>query len=156
MHPLIHAFSYGFLKLLGGKEVVHFSCVTSVAHFFICMGYDFMNKVNERVRKIRKAAKLSQEKVGKLLGLKTSTYSQKEREGNFNGDDLVTLANYFKVDVREFLYDDIETIDPIIIIPDECYMLNERERHVITMYRNLSKEKQKEIFAFVFNTFKNK
>ena len=109
MHPLIHAFSYGFLKLLGGKEVVHFSCVTSVAHFFICMGYDFMNKVNERVRKIRKAAKLSQEKGGKLLGLKTSTYSQKEREG-----------------------------------------------HVITMYRNLSKEKQKEIFAFVFNTFKNK
>lgn len=115
-----------------------------------------MNKVNERVRKARKQAKYSQAQLGKMLNLKTSTYSQKEREGKFSGEDLLKLADIFKVDVREFLYDDTEIIKPTVIIPDECYVLNDREGNIITMYRNVSKEKKKEIFAFVFNTFKNK
>ncbi len=115
-----------------------------------------MKKVNERVRKTRKQAKYSQAQLGKMLNLKTSTYSQKEREGKFSGEELQILADIFKVDVREFLYDDIKIPEPVVIIPDECYMLNNREGHIITMYRNLSKDTQNEIFAFVFNTFKNK
>ncbi|MBO5210443.1 MAG: helix-turn-helix domain-containing protein [Clostridia bacterium] len=43
-----------------------------------------MNKINERVRKIRKQAKYSQAMLGKMLNLKTSTYSQKEREGKLS------------------------------------------------------------------------
>ena len=70
---------------------------------------------------------------------------------------MLILADIFKVDVRKFLYDDIaDEIKPYVIIPDEYYMLNDREGHIITMYRNVSKQKQKEIFAFVFNTFKMK
>ncbi len=119
-----------------------------------------MNEINGRVRKIRKQAKCSQARLGKMLNLKTSTYSQKEREGKFTGEDLLILADIFKVDIREFLYENYNNVEyeikPYVIIPDECYMLNNREGHIITMYRNVSKEKQKEIFAFIFNTFKNK
>lgn len=66
-----------------------------------------MNKVNKRVRKIRKRVKCNQSEIGQVFNLKTSTYSQKEREGKFSGEELVVLADFFKIDVREFLYDDI-------------------------------------------------
>ncbi len=115
-----------------------------------------MNKVNKRVHKIRKQAKYSQAEIGKVLNLKTSTYSQKEREGKFSGEELVILADFFKIDVREFLYDDIPKIEPIVIIPEECYLLNRREAELLTLYRNLSIPKQKELFAFAYNIFKNK
>ncbi|MBQ3057837.1 MAG: hypothetical protein IJD00_02690, partial [Clostridia bacterium] len=59
-------------------------------------------------------------------------------------------------DVREFLYDDIPKIEPIVIIPEEYYLLNRREAELLTLYRNLSIPKQKEIFAFAYNIFKNK
>ena len=113
-----------------------------------------MDKINERIQKIRRDAKYKQSEVAELLNMKTNTYSIRERRGKFTGEDLLKLAAIFQVDVRKFLYDDIDLIKPTVIVPDECYMLNDREGHVITMYRNLSKEKQKEIFAFVYNTFK--
>ncbi len=136
-------------------EVIHFLCVTSVAHFFILWGI-YMKRVNERIRKIRRKLKYKQYEVARLFNTDPNNFSKRERMGTFDGEELVMLADFFKVDVREFLYDNIDAIKPHVIIPDECYLLNDREGHIITMYRNSSKEKQKEIFAFVFNTFKNK
>lgn len=115
-----------------------------------------MNKINERVRKIRKQNKYTQAKTALLLNLKASGYSKKESKGNFLAEELLTLAEFFKVDVRQFFYDDVDAIKPYIIIPDECYMLNEREGHLITMYRNSSKEKKKEMYAAIFNIFTDK
>ncbi len=115
-----------------------------------------MNKINQRVRKIRNERKYKQHQIAKVFDMDPSSYSKKERTGKFTGEELLTLADFFKVDVRQFFYDDNDAIKPYVIIPDECYMLNDSEGHIITMYRNLSKEKQKEIFAFVFNMFKNK
>ena len=115
-----------------------------------------MSEINKRVYKIRKKAKYTQAEIGKVLNLKTSTYSQKEREGKFSGEELVILADFFKIDVREFLYDDIPKVEPIVIIPEECYLLNRREAKMLTLYSNLSIPKQKEIFAFAYNIFKNK
>ncbi len=115
-----------------------------------------MSEINERIRKIRKRLKYKQYEVAELLNMKLDTYSKRERNGTFTGEELLMLADIFKVDVREFFYDDIETIKPYVIIPDECYMLDHYEGHIITMYRNTTKEKQKEIFAFVFNMFKGK
>lgn len=115
-----------------------------------------MNKVNQRVQKIRRQLKYKQSDIAKLFNMKLDTYSKKERIRTFTGEELLLLADFFKVDIRLFFYDDIEEIKPHVIIPDECYMLDYREGHIITMYRNTTKEKQKEIFAFVFNTFKSK
>ncbi len=113
-----------------------------------------MNKINQRVKKLRKQNKYSQKNIGNLLGMKTSTYSQMEREGNFNGDELVLLADFFKVDVKTFLYDDIPETPVIIEIPDDYYQLNRREYDLITMYRCVNKESKFKIFEFVHNQFK--
>ena len=113
-----------------------------------------MNKINQRVRKLRKQNKYSQKDIGILLGKKTSTYSQMEREGNFTGDELVILADFFKVDVKTFLYDDIPAPPIINIIPDDYLQLNKREYDLITMYRYVNKEIKLEIFKFVYDEFK--
>ncbi len=113
-----------------------------------------MNKINERVKKLRKQNKYSQKDIGNLLGMKTSTYSQMEREGNFNGDELVLLADFFKVDVKTFLYDDIPETPVIIEIPDDYYQLNRREYDLMTMYRCVNKESKAEIFKFAYEQFK--
>ncbi|MBO5210428.1 MAG: helix-turn-helix domain-containing protein [Clostridia bacterium] len=113
-----------------------------------------MNKINQRVKKLRKQNKYSQKNIGNLLGMKTSTYSQMEREGNFNGDELVLLADFFKVDVKTFLYDDIPETPVIIEIPDDYYQLNRREYDLITMYRCVNKESKAEIFKFAYEQFK--
>ena len=113
-----------------------------------------MNKINQRVKKLRKQNKYSQKDIGILLGKKTSTYSQMEREGNFTGDELVILADHFKVDVKAFLYDDIPAPPIINIIPDDYLQLNKREYDLITMYRYVNKEIKLEIFKFVYDEFK--
>ena len=113
-----------------------------------------MNKINQRVKKLRKQNKYSQKDIGILLGKKTSTYSQMEREGNFTGDELVILADFFKVDVKTFLYDDIPAPPIINIIPDDYLQLNKREYYLITMYRYVNKEIKLEIFKFVYDEFK--
>lgn len=113
-----------------------------------------MNKINQRVKKLRKQNKYSQKNIGNLLGMKTSTYSQMEREGNFNGDELVLLADFFKVDVKTFLYDDIPETPVIIEIPDDYYQLNRREYDLMTMYRCVNKESKAEIFKFAYEQFK--
>ena len=113
-----------------------------------------MNKINQRVKKLRKQNKYSQKDIGILLGKKTSTYSQMEREGNFTGDELVVLADFFKVDVKAFLYDDIPNTPVIIEIPDDYYQLNRREFDIVTMFRCCNKETKNEIFKFVYDEFK--
>ena len=133
-----------------------FRCVTSVAHFFDFKGCGSMNTVNERVRNIRRRAKYNQTELGKLLGLKTSTYSQKERQGNFTGEDLIKLADIFKIDVREFLYDSIPETEPIEIIPEEYWCLDEWEEEIIKIYRYVKREQKKELYAFALKTFQNK
>lgn len=115
-----------------------------------------MKKVNQRVRRIRKRLGCKQYEIAPILNMTARNYSNKERNGTFDGEELVIIADFLKTDVREFLYDNIDIIKPLIIIPDECYLLNDREGHIITMYRNSSKQKQKEIFEFIFNTFKHK
>ena len=104
-----------------------------------------MNKINQRVKKLRKQNKYSQKDIGILLGKKTSTYSQMEREGNFTGDELVILADHFKVDVKAFLYDDIPNTPVIIEIPDDYYQLNRREFDIVTMFRCCNKETKNKV-----------
>ena len=44
--------------------------------------------VNERIKFLRKQKNYNQEQMGKFFGIKTSTYSQKERKGYFTAEDV--------------------------------------------------------------------
>ena len=54
--------------------------------------------INERIRKYRKLKKLSQGQLADKLGIKTSTYSQMEREGNVSADMVLKIADVLDVD----------------------------------------------------------
>ena len=112
-----------------------------------------MNTVNERVRNIRRRAKYNQTELGKLLGLKTSTYSQKERCGHFTGEDLIKLAEIFDVDVREFLYDNIPETEPTIIVPEDCWHLDDWEEEIIKIYRYVTREQKKKFMPMLLRHF---
>ena len=56
-------------------------------------------EVNYRIYNYRKKYGYTQAQLGKMLGLKTSTYSQMERKGNIDTDILKKLAEIFNVSV---------------------------------------------------------
>ncbi len=120
-----------------------------------------MNKINKRIKYRRMEGNYTQHDIAKVLNKKNSTYAQQERTGNFNGEELVILADFFGVDVRTFLYDNIPEPQPprTIVIdetPDDCYRLTSQEVDLLTLYQNLSKEKQKAVFKFAYEKFKER
>ncbi len=114
-----------------------------------------MYTINERVKIIRNRLNYTQGEVAEQLGIKLSTYSQNERQGKLSGELLVKLADLFEVDVKCFLYDNTD-IPTKTVIKEEGYILNNKEIALLTIYRNLSKKNQKEIFTFSYNLFKEK
>lgn len=48
----------------------------------------------------------SQRDAAEHLGIKLSTYSQRERCGDLTGEFLIELSKFFEVYVKAFLYDD--------------------------------------------------
>ncbi len=67
--------------------------------------------INERIKKLRLEKGFSQEKMGELLGIKTSTYSQMERNGIISAQRLKILAEIFDVSY-EFLLDGKKELVP--------------------------------------------
>ncbi len=53
---------------------------------------------NQRIKHLRLLKNFNQRKMGEMLGIKTSTYSQKERNGNFTADDIKIICHTFDVD----------------------------------------------------------
>ncbi|MBR2040373.1 MAG: helix-turn-helix transcriptional regulator [Clostridia bacterium] len=64
--------------------------------------------INQRVRELRVSRKVNQKTLGKVLGIKTSTYSQMERKGNISAERLRLIAEYFKVDYNYLLSGEIQ------------------------------------------------
>ena len=60
--------------------------------------------INQRICFYRKKLKLTQSQVGKMLGVKTSTYSQMERRGNITCENLIKLSEILSVDTLTLLY----------------------------------------------------
>lgn len=65
--------------------------------------------IDERVVKFRKAEGINQTEMGKYLGIKTTTYSQKERNGKFDGEALKIIAEVLDIDVKILLYGELKT-----------------------------------------------
>ncbi len=66
------------------------------------------NEINARIKKLRKQARLTQEDMGKMLGMKRSTYAHIESYGNFKPEHLRILSINFERTVDELIYGDNE------------------------------------------------
>lgn len=62
------------------------------------------NEVNERIKMYRKEKKLTQGELAKIIGVKTSTYSQMEREGNITVDMALKIAEVLGIDPNLIIY----------------------------------------------------
>ncbi len=63
-------------------------------------------KTNERIKKLRKEAKITQEEMGAMLGMKRSTYAHTEAYGKFKYEDLRIIALHFGRTVDELVEGD--------------------------------------------------
>jgi transcriptional regulator with XRE-family HTH domain len=120
--------------------------------------------INARIRRYRKAAHLTQSQLGEMLEIKTSTYSQMERNGQITCDMLLRLANVLKIDVSVLLLgenickENKENTNNIISIPQPFENKNTftteltmREYKIIQAFRNLSEQKKIWACENVFN-----
>ncbi len=131
--------------------------------------------INERIKKYRLEKKLTQAELGKKLGLKCSTYSQMERQGGISVDMAHQIAAILEIDPNLIFFDEPEEkldfspvkpqllqmkspsdIDEILYgnhsetkETDDLTILTNTEKSIISIYRNLSKTKQKLIRNYI-------
>ena len=73
--------------------------------YFRVMKMDFSQlTVNERIRFLRKLKNYTQEQMGEFFGIKTSTYSQRERKGSFTAEDVKIVCEVFRVDPNVIVF----------------------------------------------------
>ncbi len=63
-------------------------------------------KTNERIKKLRKEARITQEEMGAMLGMKRSTYAHTEAYGHFKDEHLRIIALTFNRTVDELIEGD--------------------------------------------------
>lgn len=59
--------------------------------------------INERIKRYRNAAKLTQCEVAEMLGEKRSTYANMEKNGNIRAETVMKLSAIFGIDPKELL-----------------------------------------------------
>ena len=125
--------------------------------------------INERVRMYRKRCPLTQNEMAERLGMKGSTYSQMEREGNIPAYRLMQIANVLGIEPY-LLFEGEKTIihkpDPIIIPstppepptphelptppePDPLEILSHKERNILKIFRFLPQEKKNKLYKYI-------
>lgn len=133
--------------------------------------------INQKIREVRKAQKLTQPQVAQRMGMLYDTYSKKERCGKITIDWLVEFSNAVGVspsvfkdvlstidnepshktfvfeqpsEVEKTLYgDDTQTQPKAENQKQSGFQLSATEEGIINMYRGLSKAKQKEVRDFI-------
>ncbi len=87
---------------LGGFKCVvtfegAFFGVFLLGHTFLFSG-DNMSEINQRIRSLRISKRITQQKMAELLGIKTSSYSQMERQGEISCERLKMIAEILETD----------------------------------------------------------
>lgn len=105
-------------------------------------------EINARIASIRKLRGYKQADIAEFLGLKTSTYSQMERNGNITGEMIIKIAKIFDIDPRIILCgeEETETPPPPDPIDPPIGKLKNSEENIIKIIRNLNKEKHEMVF----------
>jgi len=120
---------------------------------------DNLETINQRVAISRKLAGFNQQDAAEKLGMKCSTYSQMERRGNISGERLVQIAKIFNVSITYLLLGEETntlhtTIEPPVPEPQRPQMLlTRREENIITIIRNLSKERREELIKYIQDNY---
>ncbi len=104
------------------------------------------NEINERIKKYRKERKLTQGELAAKIGVKTSTYSQMEREGNIKVDMALKIAEALNVDPNLIVYGEPNTPDEELIFspskPDE-YIFHTSGGIIETLYGTAQQPEEK-------------
>lgn len=134
--------------------------------------------INQKIREVRKAQKLTQPEVADRMGMLYDTYSKKERSGKITIDWLVEFSNAVGVSPAVFkdVLSTIETEEPrktftfeqpsrveellygnsdkkaetkVSEEKESGFQLSATEKSIIDIYRGLSKAKQKEVRDYI-------
>ena len=128
--------------------------------------------VNERIKFLRKLENFNQEQMGNFLGIKTSTYSQKERKGYFTAEDVKIVCEVFDVDPNVIIFGKPHPKQELYDFQKEKLEaeIEEKYRRKYEKYENvtlrdikmfqlinmLSREKRNMVFEYAYALFKNK
>ena len=140
-------------------------CVASVAHTFLISGGKMAKRdksINERIRQCRKERELTQTRVAKVLGIKTSTYSQLERKGYVTSEVIKILSGFFDVSPIYLLYgteekNGVSTGKPYESRYDFLENVSDAELKVLreTVFY-LNRDKRNIIYHYAIDILKNK
>lgn len=136
-----------------------------------------MKNLNQRIAYYRNVAGYTQEQAAEKLGIKTSTYSQMERDGNVYVERFFILSEFFNVPPCEMYYgvpskcneekDESRTIptgievtpqtanQPTPVIPviyDDLVLSNSYKNH-LKIVTNLSKEHRQAVFDLAHDLY---
>ncbi len=111
--------------------------------------------INERIIIARKLGNLTQAEVAERLDMKSSTYSQMERQGKISSDMILKLAKILDVKPMYLLCG--ETNNELLKEPDvfpkkeqiPSFVLSRQEENIIKIMRNLKKDARKEAYEFL-------
>lgn len=111
--------------------------------------------INERIIIARKLGNLTQAEVAERLDMKSSTYSQMERQGKISSDMILKLAKILDVKPMYLLCG--ETNNELLKEPDvfpkkeqnSSFVLSRQEENIIKIMRNLKKDARKEAYDFL-------
>ena len=128
--------------------------------------------VNQRIRLLREQKNLTQYQMGELFGLKSSTYSQKERQGSFSAEDVKIICDTFGVDpyliifgipnpkeeINDFMKRKLTSeIEEEYRKKYENYeTITRRDLRLLKLMSNLSRKKQDMVFEYAYLLFKKK
>lgn len=135
--------------------------------------------INARIREYRKSKKMTQEELGKALGMKCSTYSQMERKGKITVDMARRIAEILDIDYDIIMLGEKQTpfpfepivpnpiifgtpgidnpftppSEPEITVGYKCgeITLSVEEERIINLLRDLNPEKKKEATDYLNN-----
>lgn len=113
--------------------------------------------INERIKFWRKKRGLSQAELAEKLGMKSSTYSQCERNGIISCEMLIKVAHILTVDVRELLFGkfyDFTVPKPDTKINKTDFSPTPVEINTLKIIRNLPKPIQKDILSYINEKYK--
>ena len=128
--------------------------------------------VNERIKFLRKLENFNQEQMGKFLGIKTSTYSQKERKGYFTAEDIKIICEVFDVDPNVIIFGKPHPMQEMTDLKiqelekeiEEKYRqkyekyetITRRDLRMLKLINLLSRKKQDMVFEYAYALFKKK
>ena len=121
--------------------------------------------INKRIARLRKSKGLTQGDMAEKLGLKESTYSQMERQGNITTQKLLDIAAVLEMNANLILFGEESVTPPVKaepltfeqprVTPVALEPIEELPKPVtkfdvaVEAFRNLKKDQQEQVYALI-------